>query len=383
MKKILPIIMFCLLFALTGCGKKTNVKEQKKVMIKPVAITDIKKLKDGTYYIEHKEKDKVTYYPMYVNERNFGGKADGVDKNRVLWFSDDYTAIPTFQQGDRLIIRTVNIANSFQWERFKYNGYTIGFCGATRRKSSGKYYIDTNSGKNICRASSASALLQLRDENTMIYSIGGIENLGPGNFMEGKALAGLEKGAKYKCVFARGSKKYSINLVADVIEMTCMQVQKSKKFEYIDHDFISVVIPKELNTGYYSINGHGIFRYLTGTQYDEETNYNIPNEKINEDKTEIEDEGDINYQEEEKIDSLEYPLRVETNKPTTIKITYEEFEENDQTPIVKIISNSYVLTMNKVKGENRFEETYQLPMGDYTIQITGTNNRKFIVTAGS
>ena len=64
-------------------------------------------------------------------------------------------------------------------------------------------------------------------------------------------------------------------------------------------------------------------------------------------------------------------------------ITYEEFEENDQTPIVKIISNSYVLTMNKVKGENRFEETYQLPMGDYTIQITGTNNRKFIVTAGS
>ena len=383
MKRILPIIIILACMFLTGCDKKTTVSDGTRVITKPLETTDPRNLQEDVYYIMHTEKDKTVYYPMYMNEGNFSGKTDRVDTNRVLWFSDDYTAIPTFRQGDQIIIKTVGIPNQFIWERFKLNGYTIGFCGAKQSSQSGKYYINTQSGTNICRASSASMLLQLRDEATMLYSIGGIEELGPGNFQEGGALAGLEQNAKYKCVFARGSKRYTTNLIADVIEMTCMEVQATSKFDYIDNDFISIRIPKEFNTGYYSINGQGIFRYLTGDKYDDETNYNIPNDKVSEESGYVETPGDTNYAEEEKVDILEYPMKVETNKPTTIVITYEEYEPNDQIPVVKIISNSYVLTMNKVENENKFEETYQLPMGDYTIQIRGTNNRKFIVTAGA
>ena len=306
-----------------------------------------------------------------------------MDTNRVLWFTDDYAAIPTFRKGDQLIIKTESIPKEFIWERFKFNGYTLGFCGAKMNKTNGKYYIDTKSSLNFCRASTANILLRLNDEKTMLYSIGGVEELGPGNFMEGNAIAGLEKDAKYKCVLAIGSKKYSINLVADAIELTCMEVQNTTKYDYIDNDFISIRIPKDFNIGYYQINNSGIFRYLTGDQYDDSTNYNIPNPEINEEALDTEGiQGNTDYVEEEKDDVKEYPLRVETNRPTTIKITYEEYGENERAPIVKIISDSYVLTMNKVEGENRFEETYQLPMGDYIIQIRGTNNREFIVSAG-
>ena len=368
---------------ITGCGKKQTAKSGTRTITKPVEITDPKKLSEDTYYIMHTEKNKTVYYPMYHNEGNFSGKIEKVDTSRVLWFGDDYTAIPTFKKGDQLVIKTVGIPKKFIWERFKYNGYTIGFCGAKQSSRNGKYYIDTNNSKNVCRASSASTILQLRDENTMIYSIGGIEDLGPGNFQDGGTLAALEKDAKYKCVFARGSKRYNANLIADVIALTCMEVQESTKFDYIENDYISITIPKEFNTGYYSINGQGIFRYLLGDQYDDETNYNIPNEAITEETDTVETQGDTNYTEEEKVDILEYPLKVETSKPTTILITYEEYEPNDQVPVVKIISNSYVLTMNKTENENKFEETYQLPMGDYIIQIRGTNNRKFVVTAGA
>ena len=377
---LILILGICLI--LTGCGKKTTNTSPNKTITSPRRTSNMNNLSENTYYILHQDDDGTYYfYPMYSNEKNFTDAPYNTNPSRVMWFGDDYAAIPTFRQGDQIVLKTVSIPGSFTWERFKYNGYTFGFCGAYRNSNTGQYYIDTESGTNICRASSASPLLQLRDYYTMIYSIGGVEKLGPGNFMEGGAMAGLEKGAKYKCVFARGSKKYTLNLTADVRELTCMDVQSSISYKYLDHDLISIQIPKEFKTGYYSINSQGIFRYLTGEEYDEETNYNIPNDRIKNETPRITSKGDTNYKAEEKATITEYPLKVESNKPVTIKITYEEFTQMDQDPIVKVIGSSYVLTMTKKPGENRFEETYQLPIGDYTIQITGTNNRKFIVTA--
>ena len=379
----LCLVMFVgIILIITGCGKKTTNNIPNRTITSPRRTSNMNNLSDNTYYILHQDDDGVYYfYPMYSNEKNFTEAPDRANPTRVMWFGDDYAAIPTFRQGDQIVLKTVSIPGSFTWERFKYNGYTFGFCGAYRNSNTGQYYIDTEFGTNICRASSASPLLQLRDYYTMIYSIGGVEKLGPGNFMEGGAMAGLEKGAKYKCVFARGSMKYTFNLTADVRELTSMDVQSSISYKYLDHDLISIQIPKEFKTGYYSINNQGIFRYLTGDEFDEETNYNIPNDRIQNETPRITSKGDTNYKAEEKATALEYPLKVESNKPVTIKITYEEYKQMDQDPIVKVIGSSYVITMTKKQGENRFEETYQLPIGDYTIQIIGTNNRTFIVTA--
>jgi hypothetical protein len=60
--------------------------------------------------------------------------------------------------------------------------------------------------------------------------------------------------------------------------MASMEGQVSADYTFIGDNKISLSIPSAFNSGYYLINGVGLFRYINGTSYDETfTEMNIPN----------------------------------------------------------------------------------------------------------
>ena len=58
-----------------------------------------------------------------------------------------------------------------------------------------------------------------------------------------------------------------------------MQVYESNDYEFLSSNIVKVNIPEWFNSGYYMINGLGLFRYVVGSSYDESTNFNVPNEE--------------------------------------------------------------------------------------------------------
>lgn len=50
-----------------------------------------------------------------------------------------------------------------------------------------------------------------------------------------------------------------------------------KKYAFIGANIIKITLPDYLKSGYYNINGAGIFRYIAeGDTYDSSTNFNEP-----------------------------------------------------------------------------------------------------------
>ena len=62
--------------------------------------------------------------------------------------------------------------------------------------------------------------------------------------------------------------------------MGSMEGQVTADYSFVGDNTISLILPDTFNSGFYLINGVGLFRYIDGTTYDEaSTDMNVPNSK--------------------------------------------------------------------------------------------------------
>ena len=77
-----------------------------------------------------------------------------------------------------------------------------------------------------------------------------------------------------------GTVEHNYTMAADVRIMGSMEGQVTAEYSFVGDNTISLILPDAFNSGFYLINGVGLFRYIDGTTYDEaSTDMNVPNSK--------------------------------------------------------------------------------------------------------
>ncbi|MGN0240509.1 MAG: hypothetical protein ACI4CS_02375 [Candidatus Weimeria sp.] len=320
-KKILSLFLAAAMTVtvFTGCGQK---KKDTSTEIKVHATKS--ELEDGCIYVRHKDGTFDQVYP---------GENDKAKKTNIFWFKSDFKKIPHLVQGngDTLVYySTSDVEAKFTFQRYYDLGYSVGICGMTPDKKTGRYSISTDKDDfNTYPGSSADEILKTANDNktAVIASIGGKEikrevtntddastdtesdttdttdeNTDGTTTDESSAdgsgtdkvssemvtkygtIKNLTKNALYTVVTYNGSIRKSVNIRANVRILGYAGKYVSSSYSYgtgDDGNLITIGIPQWFNTGYYTIQTDkttvGMFALVNGNSYDDTTDFNNPN----------------------------------------------------------------------------------------------------------
>ena len=277
-KRVIGISFFMALsLMLTGCSVFPTLAGMESKEAK--AYANVYDLKANKAYVWHHEgeadirQDRSGQYP------------------RSIWVSsskDD--EIPTIIGNNALIyISKTTVPEEIVFERFADYGYSIGvsnmipdegghyyFVYAETDKDDYKYYVDT--------ASEAFSLLCF-DTVARLYldKVGGVL-VTEENVSDGGTVLGLTKDAQYVCEFYTGTYYQDFVLPANIHSFGSMEQFVSYDYEFLHSNCIKINIPEYFKSGYYFVQGVGLFRYVSeqdakvynGEAYDPGIDWNDP-----------------------------------------------------------------------------------------------------------
>lgn len=382
-KKKLLIVLLSAVMSLSGCSLSRQKKKTDNVIKNEVEyVDDMDKLENGGIYIYHDGK----YLIPYIGAASFDTASDNSrssSSGKVAWFMDDWDKIPTMYKGDSLVFYTVNpISENFYIERYEYLGYTIGICGLSK-KTSGRYSFNAVNADNgrrsyINRSSDASRLLELDFSDVIIDNIGG-SKLRSGNISRAGTILGLEPNKEYAADLYTGTQLNVYVLKADNRALCSMESTMTNDYTFLRSKILRINLPENLNDGYYNVNGTGIFRYVNGTSYTEETNFNIPNKNMTKAKDEFADEQDISA---DNNATVKEAFTINRDGKITVEVVYGENMKADYAisePIAKLVGDSTVYTLTNVE-DGKMSVTANVTAGEYTLEITGLYGRSYKYT---
>lgn len=256
-----------------------------------------KKFEEGKYYILHDDNsiEELAFPHGTIKEDEI---ISTPDSQRAAMYGDDFKDIPTLKKGDMLVMYSSGEVPSFTFERFEDMGYSIPIVGL-KVTPSHRLEVSTDI-ENGCTYpdSAADAILEAKAETVVIDEIGGKKLRVASSDIDGTiydadgriipksnedsavisrcgSINGLKKNdksgnlAKYKTKIYEGSEEREIVLTADTRILASYQITETNDYEYVMSHLISITIPDYFNSGYYLINGKGMFRYLDeGTKKD-------------------------------------------------------------------------------------------------------------------
>lgn len=326
MKKVVVMITMILMsFSLTGCTLFETLSGLSKD--KPTSYADINELESGKAYVWHDESvdnisEDLTSIPDYdvffnciTGDINFKGEelAEVYEYPRSIWVDEEMDEqIPTVTSEDKLIyISEKEVPDSIVFERFADYGYTIGISNmvadggdhyyivyADVEEDDYKYYIDMNSD--------AADLTEFTSITKLYLDKVGETKVDGENVSDGGTVLGLKKGEAYTCEFYTGTYYQDFKLCANIHSFGSFERFVSYDYEFLHSNCIAITIPDYFVSGYYYVNGVGLFRYVTdedldtynGEAYDENIDWNDPMILYDENGFEIYDPSDPETEEE-------------------------------------------------------------------------------------
>lgn len=331
------------------------------------------RLEDGSYYVM---KNDGTFHRLYLGETSFGGRpvASSVSAKRVAWFGKDADRIPTMYRGESIAFRSsTEFSESFPVERFEDTGYTIGICGM-KESGTGRYKFSTNpENMQIDMNASTGELYRLGDHTATMDRIGDIE-LRKGNISRAGTVVGLERGKTYATEVYIGTDVLRYSFVADVRAFVSSDLCTLSDYSYTQGKTISIHFPDWFHSGYYLVGGYGIVRYVASErEFSENMDMNIPNDPAQPVEEREETTG-------ETIETVTF--RIDREEEITVQVTFEP--ENGGVdgygripdPSAKVIGEHSVYSLSPER-EGELTMTATLPVGDYTLEITGLNGRDY------
>ena len=377
MKRLKIITSILLLTFMTGCSTQRQTATTEEVDPTEV-VADMKNLEDGKFYILHVGK----YYPLYEGVASFDRDriASYTDDSRNLYFNDDWDNIPTMYMGDSLIYYTnENLEETVTFERFEDFGYSIGITNLSRLDS-GRYAFDATEEKSedntyINPNSDASRLLELNMSQVIIDNIGGAQ-LRSGNISRGGSIMGLEKDRLYSTDVYVGTNLKNYILKADTRILTSMEVTEVTNYSFLRSKILEVYIPQNFNSGYYRVDNVGVFRYVVGTSYSDNTDFNVPNVDLEE----MLEADNPEMHLDDTHDSLEtksFTINQETDVMVTFTFQDSESVEYDlDDPVVKLIGPDMSYTLSEYDNNTQQIDVHLMP-GQYNLEITGLHGRQY------
>ncbi|WP_195942248.1 hypothetical protein [Mediterraneibacter faecis] len=272
-KKVFAVlgITSILICSLSGCSlfqTMSSLTGQRKT-----TLTSEKELESGKAYV----LQDGTYHLCITGEYNFPKKEleEEMDYPRSIWISsDEDKQIPTLKSGDQLIfVSKDEVPESFVFERFADYGYTIGVSNLMMDQGGHYYlpYLDVEEEYKyyIDLKSDAKELTYLSEVPKLYLDQVGKEKITKEKVSDGGTVLGLTKDQTYTCEFYTGTYYQDFNLKANIHSFGSMERFISHEYAFMHSNFIAIEIPDYFVSGYYFVNGVGLFRYVTGE--DEET----------------------------------------------------------------------------------------------------------------
>ena len=260
---------------------------------------------------------------------------------------------------------------------------------------SGRYSFELES--DYINDSDANKVSVLPTESAIIDKVSQKE-LRKGNISNYGTIIGLKQDKLYPFEIYAGTVLNKINIKADTRILGSMQVYESNDYEFLSSNIVKVNIPEWFNSGYYMINGLGLFRYVVGSSYDESTNFNVPNEEgdgiIEESTEEMEFEStemtdyentgtNENEEQYEKLEieddeTAEFEIKSDGDKRVTIISSEVQGDGDGGVPDIAATitdKNNNVYEMKPQEGKLMVEIPGAIK-GNYKISFTERNNRE-------
>lgn len=222
-------------------------------------------IQGGNYYV----KDGDVFYAVAPGLIYSSAKGDSIipekadPEHRIAMFGQDDSQIPTLYSDTQLIYKASTsgeaVPTEFILERFKDEGYSIGIRGLSKAEGSSKYKL-TVSDVSFYPGSSITAMKCKTGDELTIDKVGGTA-VTEENISSGGTVTGLKQGQSYSMDIYSGTDFIGMEAVADTHMFTSFE-----KFTFTDYTmnqdgYMMLTMPDVLRSGYYYINGVGMFRY--------------------------------------------------------------------------------------------------------------------------
>jgi len=280
------LFIFGLLFVssfVTACGTEpiqpeTHANVSGEITDQTANISYTKEeLVSGDYYLLHDGR----YYPLFRDVSvNFSSIAEeAANPNRKIFIaSEDEHQIPTLFLGsdDKIIFYSKErLIDYIVWERFKDEGYTIGFNNIKTMESK-RIYLDfsEDATSSLVSFSDTAGLAELEVPYILIDKIGGIQMTS--DAVKDGMITGLAKDGNYNVDLYVGTNYMHHLATANVKVLRAMELFASTKYETLRADTYIIDVPDYLITGYYTIANNGIIRIVKDESYSQYTFYNEP-----------------------------------------------------------------------------------------------------------
>lgn len=266
----------------SSSSQKTEEEQQAEEAQYTLTPLSLSSLQGGSYYV----KNGDSFYAVASGWLYSSKKDDTLipkeasPTERVLLFGKDDTLIPTLYRGDSLIYKSVGgeaIPTDFYLERFKDEGYTIGIRGLADTNENGKYNTVVHNGTTFYPNSSLASLELSDGVSVTLDKING-KSLTSASVSTVGTVTGLTKGTSYKLDLYGGTVYVAAQAVADVHAMSSYELYDLKDYTMSQDNYVCITLPDYLWTGYYYVNGAGLFRYVNAdkTANIQNLKYNVP-----------------------------------------------------------------------------------------------------------
>lgn len=265
--------MATLLIFIEGCGfegKQIFVEEGAEYELTPLNDSE---LVNDKYYIKNGSK----FYEAYMPNGTVSSMASQVDSKRLFWLDVDESLIPTYYKGELIAYPSENLSlDRISVERFSDVGYSIGLYGGTVDDEG---YLCYKLKENSIGVSNAySVLSQSKSDQIRITTI----NDNPVNtdsINSGGIITGLSQNEEYTIGYYAGTYYSTATVKADEHYLQSYEIINIDKAETTKNGYLSISLPDDAKSGYYLINGYGLFKYYDykkGEQDDSKTDMNEP-----------------------------------------------------------------------------------------------------------
>lgn len=385
-KKSLIIITISTLMAsvLCGCGAlRTNEKKDSEAS-RFDATNNSARLYDGQYYIWHddeqsniekdincdasrfKDYNYKVFKPVFTDEK--------ISSNVLMMLEKNDEKIPVYHEGDCLIYySTKKIPDAITFTKYYDHGYSLGIYGLREKiQYSGQYVI--GSEENVKVGSSVDKIISLFKKEISTVSLAQVGEIAPSadNLSTIGTLKGLIRGSKYEVCVYGGTDRYLINAAeADTRIFSRMGDYTGYTYSMVSNGIMKIEIPPYFESGYYSINDAGIFKYVKDSD-DDNFNAEIDKEKVkdyentlilNQEKLELTDSDFINDNDISSTDIRAYS--VESGEMLSITLSVGNIKDSSVKSYPEVmVYNASVSDSDKNGKNNAITHVFKVNEGD-------------------
>ncbi len=254
-----------------GCGNKISDKDGN---ILKLSLSEARKREEYFIRVEEDPAANKIYYepclqPKEVGYTSFktdtflGINTKSTQDSRFILMSGRDNLIPVIENTNMLIFidDDKKIPEKFELEKFTDCGYTFGAIFVSRENESGLKFSNTKfvDGSSMKSAWDSKSNLELY----ILDALGGVK-IGSKNIDANGVFQGLKKGDAYEFACFKGTAYETVTAKADthyfVSESMYVMYQKDC-VTMTTNGFIIISMPKDLETGYYMVNGSYFFYY--------------------------------------------------------------------------------------------------------------------------